>query len=318
MNDISISTLPNSTSAIAYGGDIALPRYSDGGLATARTITDGSIREVEGTAADERVPSTSDWLDEDLDLRGAKLPSHHRALVGSPFEGRHVERIRIVRAPDRLQLRTVITGSKVISTTSYISSKFRHVRSGEGMTEAFRHLEEEVRVDVIDAVSQFCRVEVEMDDGVHRTVPDGAALYANGRRAFIDIKRDWSGYRTSAGIRQSALVRLAAASMGWDYERYVLASAGPDDRREAIDEIQDARFVKVPPISAAHALSALGGGSMSLGRLSGLLHPAYGRRMACAMMVGRLVEIDISRRLDARSECRAVPPLPSGMPGIRH
>jgi hypothetical protein len=39
--------------------------------------------------------------------------------------------------------------------------------------------------------------------------------------------------------------------------------------------------------------------------------------MAYALMVRRVVEIDLEGKLDDRTECRAVTPLPLAMPSIR-
>ncbi|WP_174290968.1 hypothetical protein [Sphingomonas bacterium] len=67
----------------------------------------------------------------------------------------------------------------------------------------------------------------------------------------------------------------------------------------------------------ARTAATLAKGPIALGNLAAILHPVNGRSMAYALMVRRVVEIDLDARLGDRSECRAVPPLPLAMPSIR-
>lgn len=223
----------------------------------------------------------------------------------------------IVRSTDRDQVRDQITGNKRIRTCAYPSKKMRRARYGEGATELERIRQEEVDIDVIDAIAQPCRGEVLLPDGWHRHIPDFANLLSNGRRVLIDAKREWSDFRTKAGRLQTFLGQIIADAMGYDYERYVLANAGSERRRQNIDEIQAARFVEVPDHIVARAAAAVAKGSIALSNLSSILDGINGRSMAYALMVRRVIEIDLDSVLSGRSECRAVPPLPTAMPSIR-
>ncbi|WP_294353681.1 hypothetical protein [uncultured Sphingomonas sp.] len=238
------------------------------------------------------------------------------------FSGLAVERIVIVRAPDRDQLRGQITGTKTVRTLSYPSRKTQRARFAEGAAEFERIEAEEVEVAVVDGVAQPMRIEalVHTPAGPNwlSHIPDFATLYANGERALVDAKRVWSDFRKPLGYKQTFLGQLAADMMGYRYERIILGSAGSDVRRRNINEVQAARFVHVPDHLAARAALILKAGGISLGHLSDLLHPANGRAMVFALMVRRLVEIDLDRPLGVNSECRAVPALPSAMPSIRH
>jgi len=247
------------------------------------------------------------------------LQAFHAGQPASPFAGQPVHRVRIVRAPDGGQLRGCLTGRKSIKTVGYPSAKMRCVRYGEGETEDARLGAEEVDTKVVHGISQFCRVEALIGDSWRCALPDGAALYSDGRRAVIDCKRDWGGFKSFKNAAQAFLVELAAETLGWDYERYVLHNAGDAIRRENVDEVQASRFVPVPDRLVAIAAGALAVGPMTLGDLSLMLHrdPANGRSMAYALMVKRVVAIDLTRRLSSKSECRAVPPLPGWMPSLR-
>ncbi|MET3761883.1 hypothetical protein [Sphingomonas sp. UYEF23] len=235
------------------------------------------------------------------------------ALFGSET----VHGVTIVRAPDRDQLRGQITGKKSIRTVGYPSKKMRRARYGEAGTECNRIPEEEVVVDFVDAIAQQVRVEAYIGDKIYTHILDFTNLLADGRRVLADAKRTWADFRKPDGVKQTFLGMLAAEAMGYEYERIVFANGGDDVRRSNIDEIQASRFVPVPDHLVARAARALGQGPISLGNLGALLHPVNSRSMAYALMIRRVVEIDLDSRLTDKSECRAVPPLPLSMPSIR-
>lgn len=228
-----------------------------------------------------------------------------------------VHKVVIVRSTDRDQIRGQITGTKTIRTGGYPSKKMKRARFMEAAAEILRVPQEEVEVDKVDAIAQPLRGSVLLDDGWHDVLPDFANLLSDGRRVIVDAKRDWSDFRTVKGRQQEFLGRTVAEAMGYGYERFVLSNAGSQQRLENIDDIQAARFVPVPDHLVALAASAVARGPISLGNLSSILHPVNGRSMAFALMVRRMIEIDLEPKLDHRSECRAVPPLPLGMPSIR-
>lgn len=243
-------------------------------------------------------------------------PANRRWSI-TDLDGARVHKVVIVRSTDHDQLRDQITGTKTIRTGGYPSKKTRRARYGEAAAELARIPQEEVDVEVVDAIAQPCRGEVLLDDGWHVHIPDFANLTADGRRVLIDAKRDWSDFRTPVGRNQTFLGQVIADAMGYGYERYVLANAGSERRRRNVDEVQAARFVNVPDHLAAIAAATLARGSIALGDLAAILHPVNGRSMAFALMVRRIVEIDLEGVLDDRAECRAVPPLPLAMPSIR-
>lgn len=228
-----------------------------------------------------------------------------------------VHKVVIVQSTDRDQLRGQITGKKTVRTGAYPSRKTRRARYGEAAAELARIPQEEVDVEVVDAIAQPCRGEVLLDDGWHIHIPDFANLRSDGRRVLIDAKRDWAGFRTEDGRRQTFLGQVIADAMGYEYERYVLAHAGSARRRANVDEVQASRFIHVPDQLVARAAATLAHGPIALGNLAAILHPVNGRSMAYALMVRRVVEIDLDGVLSDRSECRAVPPLPLAMPSIR-
>lgn len=239
----------------------------------------------------------------------------------SQCNGPTVEKVVIVRPPDRDQLRGNVTGRKTIRTLSYPSKKTQRARFAEGAAEFERIEDEEVNVHVVDGIAQPMRIEALLHTSAGPAwfthIPDFATLHANGDRVLLDAKRNWSDFRKPLGRKQTFLGQLAADTMGYRYEHIVLGSAGSNVRRRNVNEIQASRFVRVPNHLVARATLALRDGAMSLGNLSDILHPENGRSMVFALMVRRVVEIDLERTLGPRSECRGVPPLPVAMPSIR-
>lgn len=249
------------------------------------------------------------------------IEADRSASPWNALDGPRVEKVIIVRAPDRGQLRGQITGAKSIRTLSYMSRKTRCARFGEAAAELERIEEEEVVVKFVDGVAQPLRIEalVHLPEGPRWVthLPDFLSLLDNGDRVLSDAKCNWSDFRKPLGRKQTFLGQLAADELGYRYERIVLGSSGHDVRRRNINEVQASRFVNVSDHLVARASHALARGSMSLGDLAGILHPVNGRSMAFALMVRRVIEIDLESPLGPRSECRAVPPLPLAMPSIR-
>lgn len=232
-----------------------------------------------------------------------------------------VHKIVIVRAPDRDQLRGQITGKKTVRTMCYPSKKTRRARFAEGAAEIERIESEEVICQVVDGIAQPIRIEALMEiEGETRWfthIPDFATLLSDGERVLVDAKREWSDFRKDLGRRQSILGQLAADILGYRYEHVILGSSGSAVKRRNINEVQASRFVHVPDHLEARAAATLARGPISLGNMASLLHPVNGRSMTFALMVRRIVEIDLEAPLGPRSECRSVPPLPRAMPSLR-
>lgn len=237
---------------------------------------------------------------------------------GSPIDAARIERVRIVRAKDGGQLRTVITGSKPVRTIAYPSRRYQCIRYGEATTECLRLPAEELCPLTVEALAQPMRIEALVDGRWLSTVIDAAAVYANGDAALIECKRDWSLFKSRGGVTQTVLAKLGAKCLGMRYDRYVLAHAGSDTRCANVDEIQACRFVDVPDTLIAATSALLAGGSASLLTVAGVLSDDYhvGRARAFALMARRVIEIDLETALGPSSECRATPATSSFMPTL--
>lgn len=234
----------------------------------------------------------------------------------SRYDHPPISNIKIVRSSDGFQIRQPFTGTKTTRTLAYPSLKNRCTQYVEANTEIERVLLQEVDTSIVRAMPQPCRIEATLADQPAAHILDFAEQSPSGQTAFIDAKRDWAGYRTRRGRLQTLLGEVAALACGCRYQRIVLDRVGSRQRRDNIEIIQGYRFVPVPPHLVARAAAAVSRGPISLGRLAEILHPVIGRSMAYALMVRRIVDIDLESRLCDRSECRAVAPLAAKLPSM--
>ncbi len=241
------------------------------------------------------------------------------AAHGSPIDASKVSRLVIVRASDGGQLRTVLTGTKVVRTIAYPSRRYRCVRYGEAETECSMIEQQEVCPVTVAAISQPMRIEALVDGVWLRTIVDASVLRVDGERALVECKRDWSGFRTRDGAIQTFLGGLAAGALGWRYERRVLAHSGSPRRRANVGEVASCRFVHVSDSLVSRVTRLLAGGPVALRTLGAVLHndPANGRARAFALMARRIVDIDLDGPLDGRAECRAAPVAIGRLPSLR-
>lgn len=241
-----------------------------------------------------------------------------KTAYGSPIDAARIERVRVVRANDGGQLRTVITGSKLVRTIAYSSRRYGCIRYGEATTECTRLPAEELCPFTVEAIAQPMRIEALVEGRWLRTVVDAAAVRANGDAVLIECKRDWAAFRTRTGTTQSVLAKLGASCLGMRYERYVLANAGSDVRIANVELVEASRFVTVPPSLSASVSSLLARGPASLLTIANALADNYhlGRARAFALMAQRVLEIDLERQIGPGSECRATPDVSAFMPTL--
>lgn len=216
-----------------------------------------------------------------------------------------------------LSINSVGSGSaSVVKTSSY---RFRAGHLLTGWTERLLDQHDEVVADVVDSIPQAFGVEGEIDGDRKRTVIDRTRLLRDGTRQICECKPDWAAFYRPQAITQRLLGEAAAAALGWEYLPVVPETLGSRIFRNNVDRIYGARSVRVPDHVAVHASQLLANGPMKLGEFTAHLHEHEGNAfsMACAMMVRRIVEIDLDVPLGHSSLVRAMLPIPRGLPSIR-
>lgn len=218
------------------------------------------------------------------------------------------------------QLRTVITGGKTHPTFVYPSKRYRRAQRGEGATEFLHHQLHEVKAGSLDFLPQPCRIEATISGREVRAIPDFASVAIGERPVLTEAKRDWSEFDKPRAMVQQALTRMAAEALDWDYDQVTLASAGTDDFVANVEEVQAHRFAHVPIRQETAALRALSAGSeLTMDAMIDAIDetPGRGRGLICALMVRRILEIDLSTPISDRSIVRAAPKRPFAWPSIR-
>jgi len=218
------------------------------------------------------------------------------------------------------QLRQVITGTKKHETFVYPSKRFRRVHTGDTQTELLLNMHYEVHPQNLDFLPQPCRIEGTVFGKSHCALPDFAAVDIGRAPVLGEVKGDWGGFERPSALRQRALTQKGAEYLGWDYAQVTPASIGTETYVENVREVQAHRFAHVSIRQEQSVIRALKlHGSLSVAALSRELDEGISRAQAliCAMMVRRLVEVDMRRQLDENSSVRLAPKRPFVFPRIR-
>lgn len=205
---------------------------------------------------------------------------------------------RLVITPDGGPIRTIITGRKRIPNGIYSSRKCRCGLPHESAVElAFFHFSE-VDTHVLDYRAQPFRFEFSIDGKLRTYIADCARLLADGSVEVVELKYDWRSLRDPDYAAKLAAAREACVQLGWSF-RIVFRSEleEPRVRRANVRLVQSHRFVRY---GTSHCLLALGeledlGGEACLGDIADVLAPEpMGEAIAMAMMVGRMIDIDLA------------------------
>lgn len=232
--------------------------------------------------------------------------------------------MRIVKAPDGLPVRTMGT-AKTVGSGFYPSVRSDASHPWEGATELLLAEHDEVVTSYVRSIAQPFRVEAATSAGIERHVVDWARQRYDGRWEILNVKRDWAGFRRPVAQRQSEMARMAADALGAEYREVVHATFAPttsaSDRtlRRNIHDIQSRRFTSVSTRNIALATELLSRQpTLELRRLVEALatNAAHGRALACALMVRRIVAIELAWPLGPASMVTLVPPVRANLPGL--
>lgn len=224
------------------------------------------------------------------------------------------------RGGELRSLRTLMSGTSWTPNTAYLSARnWGCTVSTEAATALIAAHVDEVVTSTVRSWSEPLRVELRTSQGLWSTIVDRVRQKDDGRFQLAELKANWAGFDTARARVQTRLGTLAANALGAEYVREVPASLGSPMLRANAAFVQAYRFVPTSHRAryvAADLLERLG--TVSLGRLADALAPnaANGLALVCALMVQRLVSIDLETKVGRDSEVRSVPPLPDYMPGL--
>ncbi|MDG2527598.1 TnsA endonuclease N-terminal domain-containing protein [Caulobacter endophyticus] len=211
----------------------------------------------------------------------------------------------VVLAPDGSAIRSVLTGRRVMVTGFYNSRKAGRALPYEGMNELALLKHCEVDTTVVDYRSQPFRFEFVIDGAKRIYIADCVRLLDDGTVEVLEAKGRLRQLLSPDYAEKLDAVRDACTKLGWRLR--VLSQKQlfePHQVYANVDQIQSRRMVRFDQVDAYRALEHIEqeGGQTTLGRLAGVIGAGpRGLAISQAMMVRRLVKIDLSSRLSAES-----------------
>lgn len=224
---------------------------------------------------------------------------------------------RIVFPTSGGPIRTIITGRRHIVTGSYASRKARRAMPFEGMNERLFFMHSEVDTSVVDYRAQPFRFEFTIDGTARTYIVDCVRLLSDGRIEVVEVKNDRRALRDNHYLEKLHRVAATCSALDWNF-RVVLREEleNPRVRLENIELIQSRRHTRFTAADVYLALESIerAGGRIAMGELVEKLGDAsQGKAALQAMMVHRLVEIDLSIPLGCKSLV-STPPHPTTTP----
>lgn len=226
--------------------------------------------------------------------------------VAKPGVGEvHLPWAVLVMTPDGSPIRSVLTGRRVMVTGFYTSRKAGLALPYEGMNELALLKHCEVDTVVVDYRSQPFRFEFVLNGAKRIYIADCVRLLDDGTVEVVEAKGDLKQLQAPHYAEKLDAVRAACEHLGWRFR--VLSRRQlfePHVVYANVDLIQSRRMVHFDDAHAYRAVAFVEeeGGATTLGRLSEALGgEPRGLAMAQAMMVRRLIAIDLSKPLTSDS-----------------
>jgi hypothetical protein len=225
-----------------------------------------------------------------------------------------------VLTPDGRPIRTIITGRRREVTGVYNSRKAKGGLVHESMNERAFFIHSEVDTTVVDYKSQPFRFEFVLDGAQRIYIADCVRQCADGGLEVVEVKHDHRALQDPEYSQKLEAVRQICKVLGW---RFRVVHGAPLRERTTwnlnVEAVQLSRFAKYSAreVFAAAELCERTNGSIALGRLADELgERRLGLAQACAMMVGRFLEIDLNARRLADASVRLLAPAASVAGGL--
>lgn len=216
----------------------------------------------------------------------------------------------VVLTPDGAPIRSVLTGRRVMVTGFYSSHKAGRALPYEGMNELAFLKHCEVDTKVVDFRSQPLRFEFCLDGAKRIYIADCVRLLDDGTIEVVEVKSSLRRLLAPDYAQKLDAVRSACDKLNWRFRavhRHHLFE--PPHVFANVEQIQSRRTVWFDPVDAHRAIELIEecAGETTLGRLASALGDGpRGLAIAQAMMVRRLVDIDIASPLGPTSRVTAV------------
>ncbi|WP_409020094.1 TnsA endonuclease N-terminal domain-containing protein [Brevundimonas vesicularis] len=201
-------------------------------------------------------------------------------------------------------IRTIVTGRRVITTGVYASRESGRAHPYESMNERAFFMHCEVDTDIVDYRAQPFRFEFVIDGTRRAYIADAVRLHSSGVVEVIEIKNDRRQLKDRDYLVKLQAVREVCDSLGWQFKIIFKHDLWePKARFRNVEDIQSWAFTdyatndvfKAVQYLSTHERASLGDVADRLGsRPTGIAKLK-------AMVVGRIVHLDLDSKLDADS-----------------
>lgn len=225
------------------------------------------------------------------------------AALSLPDRNEHAIAGRLVLAKDGRPIRSILTGRRVLVTGSYASRKAGRSQVFESMTERLFFMHCEVLTKVVDYRAQPFRFEFNFGGKWRTYIADCVRLLDNGLVEVVELKSDLPDLQDRDYHGKIECVRQLCNLLGWRFRiiRRTQLEKRPI-RTSNIEVIQQDRLTAFDERHVYRVTDRLADGPSTLGDLAEHLGGQQaGAAILNAMMVARVVKIDLRRRLSPDS-----------------
>lgn len=229
-----------------------------------------------------------------------------QAALSRPQDREHTVAGRLVLPEDGRPIRSIITGHRTQITGSYASRKAGRSQVFESMVERAFYMHCEVDTRVVDYRAQPFRFEFSLGGKWRTYIADCVRLLSDGRVEVVELKSDFRDLRDLDYQSKLDQVRRLCRLLGWRFtliRRRHLEKSSVLQRN--VELVQQDRLTAFSDLHTYQVTEALADGPTWFGALTEALGSRpVGAAIVRAMMVARILEIDLSRPLNDDSPVR--------------
>ncbi|MEG2313796.1 TnsA endonuclease N-terminal domain-containing protein, partial [Brevundimonas sp.] len=215
-----------------------------------------------------------------------------------------------VTTPCGAPIRTIVTGRRVITTGVYASRKAGRPLPYESMNELAFFMHCEVDTEVVDYRAQPFRLEFVIDGRKRTYIVDCVRLMADGGIEVVEVKSNSRALQDQDYAEKLQAVRAICQQVGWCFRLvFMKALMKRTSFHRNVTDIQSRRMTDYTSADVFQVVEILGrSGDAALGELVQHLGiRALGLAKLQAMMVGRIVHIDLTQPIGDASRVALVP-----------
>lgn len=206
----------------------------------------------------------------------------------------------LVTTPCGAPIRTIVTGRRVITTGVYASRKAGRPQPYESMNERAFFMHCEVDTEVLDYRAQPFRLEFVIEGRKRTYIVDCVRLMADGSIEVVEVKGDPRALQDQDYAEKLQAVRTICEQVGWGFRLvFKKALTEPAAFHRNVMDVQSWRMTEYTNADVFWVVEFLRRRS---GAVLGDLVERFGSRalglaQLKAMMVGRIVRIDLTQQI---------------------